>query len=94
LHFPLLRRDDFFDPTLTRKHALKYELNPVRFQGDRKGSLKTFPKRFFILGNALGMLDLITAVTLSVLCSASSLGILEERRLQPRPPPPLDAVRY
>jgi hypothetical protein len=39
-------------------------------------SERRFPKRFFVLWNVLGILDLVMAVTLGVLASASPLGVL------------------
>ncbi len=39
-------------------------------------SRNNFPKRIFILWNVLGILDLVMAVSLGVLASASPLGIL------------------
>ena len=41
-------------------------------------SRRTFPKRIFVLWNVLGMLDLVMAVTLGILASASPLGIWAE----------------
>jgi hypothetical protein len=39
-------------------------------------SKKHFPKQMFVLWNALGMLDLVMALSLGILASASPLGIL------------------
>ena len=39
-------------------------------------SKKNFPTRVFVLWNVLGMLDLVMAVSLGILASASPLGIL------------------
>jgi len=39
-------------------------------------SKKNFPKQIFVLWNVLGMLDLVMAVSLGILASASPLGIL------------------
>jgi hypothetical protein len=39
-------------------------------------SKTNFPKRMFVVWNVLGMLDLVMAVTLGILASASPLGIL------------------
>ena len=39
-------------------------------------SEKNFPKQIFVLWNVLGILDLVMAVTLGILASASPLGIL------------------
>ena len=39
-------------------------------------SKKSFPKEIFVSWNVLGMLDLVMAVTLGILASASSLGVL------------------
>ncbi|MGH7206498.1 MAG: hypothetical protein ACREI2_09865 [Nitrospiraceae bacterium] len=39
-------------------------------------SKKSFPKEIFVSWNVLGMLDLVVAVTLGILASASPLGVL------------------
>ena len=39
-------------------------------------SKKSFPKEVFVTWNVLGMLDLVMAVTLGILASASPLGVL------------------
>jgi hypothetical protein len=39
-------------------------------------SKTSFPKKIFVTWNLLGMLDLVMAVTLGILASASSLGVL------------------
>lgn len=39
-------------------------------------SKKNFPKQIFVSWNVLGMLDLVMAVTLGILASASPLGVL------------------
>jgi len=39
-------------------------------------SKTSFPKKIFVAWNLLGMFDLVMAVTLGILASASSLGVL------------------
>jgi len=39
-------------------------------------SKTSFPKKIFVAWNLLGMLDLVMAVTLGILASASPLGVL------------------
>ena len=39
-------------------------------------SRNVFPKRIFILWNVLGLVDLVTAVSLGILASASPIGVL------------------